>query len=113
MGHDRAATRKVSPVPPEKVTPVDFGRGLNTLVSAHSPEKPASTPAVLLPAWFFFAADLLLLAFTVVICADASDPMQAGEALFAAISTTLGSILGIAGVYRIAMCEPADKTPKE
>ena len=102
MGGQKVARKPAAPgSAAEKVTAVDFGRGLNTLVTPSTPEVPASTkPRFLLPAWFFFAADLLLLAYTVAICADAGGPLQFGEILFALASTTLGALLGIAGVLR-------------
>ncbi len=86
----------------EKVTPVDFGRGLNSLVAplaAETPETPVAR--LLLPAWFFFAADLLLLAYTVAISLAAAGPLDFGEVLFAFVSTSLGAILAILGVHRI------------
>lgn len=91
------------PAPPEstKVTAVDFGRGLNTLVSAPTSEPAEiARPKFLLPTWFFFAADVLLLAYCVAICADAGGPLQSGEILFALVSTTLAAILGVLGVLR-------------
>lgn len=110
MGGQRAPVRKPAPAESaatEKVTPVDFGRGLNTLVSAKPQEKPEpAAPRVLLPPWFFFAADTLLLAYTVAICLDAGGPMQTGEILFAASSVTLGALLGIMGVLRNAAARP-------
>jgi hypothetical protein len=106
MSGQRAPVRKPSPAalpPADKVTPVDFGRGLNTLVTASAKEKPEPVPPrVLLPPWFFFAADALLLAYTVAICLDAGDTMQTGEIFFAASSVSLGALLGIMGVMRSA-----------
>ena len=98
------------PVPAEaapggKVTPVDFGRGMSTLIGAGAAEKAASRPGFVLPPWFFFAADILLLGYTVVVCLDAGHPMQTGEVLFACVSITLGALLAIMGVLRAT---PAD-----
>src|SRR4051812_43626294 len=106
MGGQTVA-RKKPPGPDsasEKVTAVDFGRGLNTLVRPSPAEIPDSPkPRFLLPAWFFFVADVLLLAYTVAICADAGGPLQTGEILFALASTTLGALLGIAGIHRVSI----------
>ena len=89
--------------PAGKVTRVDFGRGLNTLVATRPQEStdPAK-PRELLPAWFFFAADLLLLAYTVAICLDAGGPLQTAEILFAFASTSLACLLGITGLLKTA-----------
>jgi hypothetical protein len=98
----QAAARK--PAPPdagEKVTAVDFGRGMSTLVSPPAIESAEETAGrVLLPSWFFFVADALLLAYTVAICLDAGGPLQTGDILFAFVSTTLGALLAIMGVLR-------------
>lgn len=118
MGGQAVAGRPSAPAPAavpaspvtsdSKVTPVDFGRGLTTLVAARPAEKEAPEKArLLLPAWFFFTADLLLLAYTVAICLDAGGPLEAGEIAFAAVSTTLGVALGILGVLRVAENNPA------
>jgi hypothetical protein len=98
----QTAVRKPSiPDPADKVTSVDFGRGMSTLVAPPTVETPEPVaPRVLLPAWFFYVADALLLAYTVAICLDAGGPMQAGEILFAFTSTTLGALLAILGVIR-------------
>jgi len=85
----------------EKVTPVDFGRGLDALVSASAAEPtPSPTNRILLPAWFFFAADILLLAFTVALCFNAERPLQPGEIVFALAASTVGALLAIAGVLK-------------
>jgi hypothetical protein len=102
MSGQKVARKPATPdTAAEKVTRVDFGRGLNTLVTPAAAESAESTnPRFLLPAWFFFAADVLLLAYTVVICANAGGPLQFGELLFAFVSTTLAALLGAAGVIR-------------
>lgn len=112
-GNDKVAARQEpAPVP-------QAGRGLNTLLAAgpaadeakpktlsRSITKaapaplPAAAPKVLLPAWFFFCADILLLAYCVAICFDAPKPLDAGHVVFCAVSVALGAILGIAGVLR-------------
>ena|SRR5436190_21344539 len=101
MSGQTAARKPSAPETADKVTAVDFGRGMSTLVAPRAIETPESVaPRVLLPPWFFFAADALLLAYTVAICADADGPMQTGEILFASVSTTLGALLAILGVIR-------------
>ena len=101
MGGQSAARKPGSTDAVEKVTAVDFGRGMNTLVSPPAVEaQEAAASRVLLPPWFFFAADALLLAYTVAICLDAGGPMETGEILFALASTTLAAFLGIMGVMR-------------
>ena len=81
-----------------------LGRGLTTLVSAHSgtaeAEQTAKTRRPLLPAWFFFSADILLLAFVVAITFDAPRPFDFGIILFSAVSVGLGCLLAVIGVMR-------------
>jgi hypothetical protein len=99
-----ATVPETAPTP--KVTPVDFGRGMNTLVGTRAPENETPEQAApLLPSWFFFAADVLLLAFTVVIWANTDGAIGIGEVLFAVTSTLLGALLAIAGVVRAANSE--------
>jgi hypothetical protein len=85
-------------------TDVTLGRGLSTLVSAQGakgkPEQPETKKRQLLPPWFFFAADLLLLAYAVGITFDAPKPFDAGTVLFCGISITLGAVLAIWGVLQ-------------
>jgi hypothetical protein len=79
------------------------GRGLNTLISSgDAPPAPQTAPAhkVLLPPWFFFSADLLLLAYAVAICFDAPKPLDLGSILFCAAAIGLGGILAVIGVLR-------------
>ena len=51
------------PMPGKVVSGVQFGRGMDTLVGKPQPEPIASPKKDLLPAWFYFGADLLILAF--------------------------------------------------
>jgi len=96
-GDQVAGKKQDAPAKPQ------FGRGMKTLVGSEV-ESLASTPAKpkLIPAWFYFAADLLLLAFTVAITFDAKQPFDAGIVLFCAISLTLGATLAIAGVFQMS-----------
>jgi hypothetical protein len=87
---------------------VEFGRGLGTLVSAPATEDAA--PRKLLPPWFFFAADLLLLAFTAGICFDAVQPFDLVTLLFCVVSVSAGAILSIWGIFRSAEA-PLEKPP--
>jgi len=101
MSGQTAARKPSAPDTADKVTPVDFGRGMSTLVAPPAVETPEPVaPRLLLPPWFFFAADALLLTYTVAICLDAGGPMQTGEILFAFASTTLGAVLAVLGVIR-------------
>jgi len=86
---------------PGKVTPVDFGRGLNTLVGTATAPAVEEAPQAKepIPAWFYFAADILLLAYTVAITFDAQ-PFDWGSMLFCAVSVSAGALLGVAGVLR-------------
>ncbi len=104
-GRGVAGKPGVVPSPPsgaaEKVTPVDFGRGMTTLVTAAPPRtEPVPAKKNLLPAWFYFAADLLLLGFTVVICQDAPKPLDFATVVFAAMAVTLGGVFGITGIFQ-------------
>lgn len=93
-----------------------LGRGLTTLVSAHrsngeangtsngssnpKAEEATGRKRELLPAWFFFAADILLLAFVVGIAFDAARPFDSGTILFCATAIGLGCMLSLIGVIR-------------
>lgn len=96
---EAAATVSVTTGPNEPIR-VEFGRGLSTLVTAAPLLKEERKTAVLLPAWFFFAADVLLLAFTASICSDAA--WDFGTIAFCFISVSLALLLGLAGVLRSA-----------
>lgn len=90
------------------------GKGLNTLLAAGETRGAAGAQAkacgykaagegdakVLLPAWFFFSADILLLAFCVAVCFDAPKPLDLGHVLFCAASVGLGALLSIVGVLK-------------
>lgn len=105
MNGDQVAGQKpgVRPsAPSEEVSDTGFGRGLNTLVSAKADSDSAGKVKIkhLLPAWFFFSADLLLLSYTIAITLDATRPFHFGTICFCAASVGLGCALGIAGVLR-------------
>ena len=77
-----------------------LGRGMKSLVQPEPEEviKPKSPPV--LPTWFYFAADVLLLAYTVGITFDAARPFDFGTVLFCAVSILVGAALAIAGVIQ-------------
>ena len=79
----------------------DMGRGLSNLIAAQE-SREAAPPKALLPTWFFFAADLLLLAFAVAVAFDAPKPLDPATLLFCGASVILGALLGVAGVLREA-----------
>ena len=107
MHGDQVAGKGAIPETPPRPNSA-FGRGMETLI------RPDATPAVtasdpdhapvpqrtLLPAWFYFAADLLLLAYTVAITLDAARPFDFGTVLFCAVSVTVGALLATVGVYQ-------------
>jgi hypothetical protein len=81
-----------------------LSRGLSTLVAASGGKVEAAQSAQkrrqLLPAWFFFAADILLLAYVVAIAFGAPRPFDLGTILFCSIGTGLGCGLAVFGVVR-------------
>ena len=83
---------------------VTLGRGLTTLVSAHrgnaEVEPGQKKRRQLLPDWFFFSADILLLAYVVAITFQAPRPFDLGTILFCAVSIALGCLLAVVGVIR-------------
>ena|SRR5688572_25014009 len=81
----------------------NIGRGLQTLVQPHAAAPVPSQSKRILPPWFYFAADLLLLAFTVGVCFDATRPYDFGTILFCAISITTGALLAIVGIRQVAV----------
>jgi hypothetical protein len=77
-----------------------FGRGLTTLISAHRSNVEEREIKKLVPSWFFFAADLLLLAYVIAITFDAPRPFDFGTISFCAASIALGCVLALVGVIR-------------
>jgi hypothetical protein len=80
----------------------EFGRGMQTLVRPDQAEGSATPPskAKLIPAWFYFAADLLLLVFVVAITFDATRPYDAAFISFCGVAITIGALLAIVGVFQ-------------
>jgi hypothetical protein len=111
-GEGAAGTSQNRDVPSEhgaETIKVEFGRGMETLVSrpgVHEAEI-ARPERQLLPPWFFFAADLLLLAFTAGICLNSDEAFDAGTLIFCAVSVSAGALMGIAGVFRAARSGPS------
>jgi hypothetical protein len=101
MKGDQVAGKDRSPESVSEPTP-DFGRGLKTLLKVDQPAfEPERAPKrSLVPPWFYFAADLLLLAYTVAIALDASRPFEVSTILFCVVSVTFGGILAIVGVLQ-------------
>lgn len=83
--------------PADAEHPAKLGKGFATLVK----EEPTPAPAPkrpLLPPWFFFAADILLLGFTVAILLHAPKPLRWEDWLFCTITTGVAGFFGILGV---------------
>jgi hypothetical protein len=104
-GDDVAGKNGASEADAPRAKPT-FGRGLQTLVSvaAQQPE-PIETPdqaPPILPTWFYFAADLLLLAYTIAIAFDATRPFDAGTWIFCAVAISVGAALAVVGVLQAA-----------
>jgi hypothetical protein len=80
----------------------EFGRGMQTLVRPDQVETSTTPPAKakLIPAWFYFGADVLLLFFVVAITFDAARPFDAAFIAFCAVAITIGAILAIVGVFQ-------------
>lgn len=105
-----AQTPSASPKAPR------FGRGMETLIgssetklphsnsenlSTDSARKKSSTPATrkpLLPSWFYFAADLLLLAFCSAILFNSPRPYTIADLLFCAATVAIACFFGLAGL---------------
>lgn len=77
-----------------------LGRGMKSLVQPEPEEASESKSPPVLPTWFYFAADILLLAFTVAITLDAARPFDFGTVLFCGVSISLGALLAIVGVFQ-------------
>src|SRR5688500_19405881 len=97
MHGDQVAGKK----PDDASAKPELGRGMQKLVQRELADEPANVPAApkLIPPWFYFAADLLLLAFTVGVAFDAR-PFDAGTTLFCVVTVTLGAVLAIIGVFQ-------------
>lgn len=98
------AVRRPGTTPGE---PPQLSKGLQTLARTESSSLPASRKSIL-PPWFFFAADLLLLAFTVALLLNAPSPIPWQHWLYCFISTTAAGLFGILGVLVSAneRCQP-------
>lgn len=98
LGGDRVAGAASEPVK----TP-QFGRGMETLLGSSEkklPEtqtKPARTKA-LLPAWFYFTADFLLLAFCSAVLFHAPRPFEVSDLVFCAVTVGVACFFGLAGL---------------
>lgn len=81
-----------------------YGRGLETLVRPEplEPVEAQEDRAKILPTWFYFAADILLLAYAIAITFNAPRPFDLGTILFCAGSISLGALLAIFGVAQSA-----------
>jgi hypothetical protein len=100
MRDDQVAGKNNSSEQVPRTNPT-FGRGMESLIRPEETATPAAPPKrPLLPHWFFFGADLLLLAFTVAITFDAPKPLDVGTILFCALSITIGAALAIIGVLQ-------------
>lgn len=96
MDGDKVAGQN-APITPSEPEP-RVGRGMGTLLDpAENPEAP---PASLLPVWFFFAADLLLLFLTIAVCSASPKPLGFGTILFCVLTVGLGALLAILGLRR-------------
>lgn len=97
-----SASASTSTITTTSAGDVAFGRGLTTLVSGQRADSEEAKPKArqLLPPWFFFAADVLLLGYVVAIVFDAPRPFDFGTVIFCAVSVTLGCALALIGVVR-------------
>ena len=102
LGHLLKGDRIVG-APIHSATPVPrFGRGMETLVTAKQAEAEKCAKSALLPAWFFFTADLLLLGFTVALLFSAPKPLAGSDVIFAAVCVGFGCVLGLCGIVQAA-----------
>lgn len=79
-----------------------FGRGMETLLNRREEDSATDEKAsrILLPAWFFFSADLLLLGYTVAVLLDSPRPYSGADLIFCAGAVTVGCVMGLIGVAR-------------
>jgi hypothetical protein len=100
QGDQVAGKKQDAPAKPE------FGRGMQRLVQPEGDDAPpaavASPKPKLIPVWFYFAADLLLLAFTVAVTFDTPKPFDFGIVMFCAICIATGALLAIVGINQAA-----------
>lgn len=98
-GEGVAGNPTAAPKPPAAPENPEPGRGFKTLVTQPAPMPAAKAkPGTLVPSWFFFTADLMLLAFTVVVLLDSPFPLHFGEMVFCMASTAVAALFGILGV---------------
>src|SRR5688500_3418248 len=77
-----------------------LGRGMKSLVQPEPEEAIEPKPPPVLPTWFYFSADVLLLAYTVGITFDAASPFDFGTVIFCAVSISAGAVLAIVGALQ-------------
>ena len=80
----------------DKAEAPKLSKGFETLVQKEA--APVPQKKILLPGWFFYTADLLLLAFTVAIIFNAPKPLGWSDWLFCIITTGVAGLFGIIGV---------------
>lgn len=102
--------------PPPSAKAPRYGRGMETLMGSSETKLPQSNaensskdqapkasttqPArrPLLPSWFYFAADFLLLAFCSAILFNSPRPYAIGDLLFCAATVAIACFFGLAGL---------------
>lgn len=100
LGHLLKGDRIVG-APTSSTVPVPrFGRGMETLIAGKETEAEKPSKGALLPAWFFFTADLLLLGFAVALLFNAAKPLADADIVFAAVCVGFGCLLGLWGIVQ-------------
>lgn len=103
MHGDQVARKDQSPAPEiQKQKAPGFGRGMQALVRQEpsTSHENAAAKRPILPAWFYFAADIVLLAYAVGITLAAPRPFDFATIAFCAVSVTVAGLLGIFGLLQ-------------
>jgi hypothetical protein len=94
LGRDLGALLGRSPK--EGAPPLSAGVG--SLMRGHSPQPPAA-PKPLIPRWYLFAGDVLLVALALITLCKSHHPLSWPRALFCAALVMLAALLALLALF--------------
>jgi hypothetical protein len=88
--------------PKEDAAPV--GEGVRSLMRGHQAPTPGPVPKPVIPRWYLFAGDVLLVALALLIIYKSPHPLSWARVLFCATLVILAAVLAV-----IALLTPESK----